>query len=101
MRILSLKTLKAFWKLHPQSETGLRYWYGKIESKEYSNPQEVIRDFKGADFIGNERIVFNIALNKFRLIASFNYEYQLCYVKFIGTYKEYDKVIANEVPFNE
>jgi mRNA interferase HigB len=101
MRILSLKTLKAFWKLYPQSETGLRYWYGKIESKEYANPQEVIGDFKGADFVGNERIVFNIALNKFRLITSFNYEYQLCYVKFIGTHKEYDKVIANEVPFNE
>ena len=100
MRILSLRTIKAFWKLHPQAEAGLRYWYGKIESKEYANPQEVIADFKGADFVGNGRIVFNIALNKFRLIAFFNYEYQLCYVKFVGTHKEYDKVIASEVPFN-
>ncbi len=44
--MLSLKTLKDFWKIHPQSEAGLKYWYGKIESKEYENPQEVIADFK-------------------------------------------------------
>ncbi len=100
MRIIALKTLKIFWGKFPEAEIGLRYWYGKIEAQHYSTPQSVIADFKGADYVGNERIVFNIARNKFRLIASFNYDYQICFVKFVGTHKEYDKIDAKTIDFN-
>ncbi|WP_109740882.1 type II toxin-antitoxin system HigB family toxin [Arcicella aurantiaca] len=63
----------------------------------YDTPQEVISDFKGADYVGNERIVFNIAKNKYRLIVSFNYEFKACWIKFVGTHKEYDKIDAKTV----
>jgi mRNA interferase HigB len=99
MRIHALKTLKQFWGKHPDAEPYLRHWYGKIEGNEYKSPQEVIADFKNADFVGNERIVFNIARNKYRLIAAFNYEFQLCFVKFIGTHTEYSKIDAKTVDF--
>ena len=100
MRIIVLKTIKLFWEKYPDSEVGLRHWYGKIEAKNYKTPQEVISDFKGADYVGNERIVFNIARNKYRLIASFNYDFQLCFVKFIGTHKEYDKIEVKTIDYN-
>ena len=100
MRIHALKTIKKFWGKYPDSEPNLRHWYGKIEGKEYKTPQEVIKDFKGADYVGNERIVFNIARNKYRLIASFNYDFQLCFVKFIGTHKEYDKIEVKTIDYN-
>jgi mRNA interferase HigB len=99
MRIFSLKTLKMFWDYYPDSEVNLLHWHGKISKKSYSNPQDVISNFKGADYVGNERIVFNVCRNKYRLIAAFNYEFQLCYVKFIGTHKEYDKIDARTVEF--
>ena len=92
MRIHALKTLKNFWVNYPDSEPNLRYWYGKIESNNYSTPQSVVADFKDADYVGNERVVFNICRNKYRLVAAFNYDFQLCFVKFIGTHKEYDKI---------
>jgi mRNA interferase HigB len=101
MRIIALKTLKDFWNKFPDSETGLRYWYGKIESKVYKTPQEVILDFKASDFVGNERIVFKINRNKYRLIAAFNYDYQICFIKFIGTHKMYDIIDAESVEFND
>lgn len=99
MRIHALKTIKTFWLKYPDAEPNLRHWYGKIEGNSYKTPQEVIKDFKGADYVGNERIVFNIARNKYRLIASFNYDFQLCFVKFIGTHTEYDKIDAKTVEF--
>ena len=100
MRIHAIKTLKGFWVKYPDAETGLKYWHSKIEAGKYHTPQEVINSFKGADFIGNERIVFNIAKNKYRLIVAFNYEYQLCFIKFVGTHKEYDKIDAKTIEFN-
>ena len=100
MRIYALKTLKQFWLKYPDSEPSLRNWFGKIENKSFRNPQEIIADFKNADYVGNEKIVFNIAQNKYRLIAAFNYDFQLCFVKFVGTHKEYDKINAKTVEFN-
>ena len=99
MRIHALRTLKHFWEKYPDAEIGLKYWYTKIEENDFSSPLEVIQYFKNSDFIGNERIVFNIAKNKYRLIASFNYNYGLCFIKFIGTHKEYDKVDAKTINF--
>jgi len=101
MRIHALKTIKVFWLKHPDAEPNLRFWYSKIEGNEFLNPQTVITNFKGADYVGNERIVFNIARNKYRLVAAFNYSYQLCFVKFIGTHKEYDKIDARTIEFTD
>lgn len=58
----------------------------------FETPNQVINHFKGADTVGNGRIVFNISRNKYRLIAKFEYEKKLVFVRFIGTHKEYDKI---------
>jgi len=99
MRVHALKTLKQFWLEHPDAEPNLRHWYSKIEGNSYNTPQEVTTNFKNADYVGNERIVFNIARNKYRLIAAFNYDFQLCFVKFIGTHSAYDKIDAKTIDF--
>lgn len=97
MRIIAKSTLKSCWEIHPNSKTGLLSWYEKMSSFDYNTPQQVIADFKGADYVGNDRIVFNIAKNKFRLIVAFNYEFRACWVKFVGTHKEYDKIDAKTI----
>ena len=97
MRVIAKGTLMRFWEKHPDSKVGLLSWYEKITKSDYSTPQEVILDFKGADFIGNERIVFNIAKNKFRLIVSCNFKFKAMWIVFVGTHKEYDKIDAKTV----
>ena len=101
MRIHALKTLKLFWKKYPDAEPNLRNWYSKVEGNNFDSPQKVIAGFKDADYVGNERIVFNITRNKYRLIVAFNYEYQICFVKFLGTHKEYDQIDARNIDYNE
>lgn len=92
LRIIKIKTLQYFWKKHLDAEKGLRVWYTDIESKAWESPNEIIRFFKNADTIGNNRIVFNIEHNKYRLIVLFRYKIQLGFVRFVGTHKEYDKI---------
>ncbi|MCF0040810.1 type II toxin-antitoxin system HigB family toxin [Dyadobacter fanqingshengii] len=97
MRIVAKGTLKEFWETHTDAKTGLLSWYEKMNSHDYSTPQEVIADFKGADYVGNERVVFNIARNKYRLIVSFNYQFKACWIKFVGTHKDYDRIDAKTI----
>jgi mRNA interferase HigB len=91
MRILSKSTIRDFWEIYPDSEAGLKTWFTKIKKGEYKTPLEVINDFKGSDYVGS-RIIFNVARNKYRLIASFRYDKQICYIHFVGTHKEYHNI---------
>ena len=92
MRVLSKSTLRKFWETYTDSKASLEFWYDTVENTDFRTPNDVIRHFKNADTVGNGRIVFNIAQNKYRLIAKFEYERQYVFVRFIGTHKEYDKI---------
>ena len=92
MRVITKGTLKDFWETYPDSEQELKYWYDKMKNADYENPNDVIEDNPKTDTVGNNRIVFNICHNKYRLIALFRYKLQIVYIRFIGTHKEYDKI---------
>ena len=77
--------------MYPDAETALRYWFEQIGKQDWQSPNEVISAFKGADTVGNGRIVFNIGGNKYRLVAAFDYEFKVCWIKFTGTHKSYHK----------
>lgn len=91
MRILARSTLRDFWEQNPDAETGLKTWFSKIKKAEYKSPADIIKDFKGADYVSGF-IVFNINKNKYRLVAAFRHDTQICYIHFIGTHAEYDKI---------
>jgi mRNA interferase HigB len=92
MRVITLGKLREFWEQYPDSEQELKYWNAKMKKANYQNSNDVIRDTPTADTVGNNRIVFNICHNKYRLIALFRYNLQRVYIRFIDTHKEYDKI---------
>lgn len=92
MRIITLGTLLDFWGQYPDSEKALRFWYNKIKSQRWDNSNQIKDSFSGADPVGNNRVVFNICKNSYRLIVQFRYDIQIAYVRFIGTHKEYDSI---------
>lgn len=92
MRIFTRGTLRAFWDHKPDARPALEFWYDAVEKNRFQNPNEVISFFKNADAVGNGRIVFNITHNKYRLVAKFEYERQLVFVRSIGAHKDYDKI---------
>lgn len=92
MRIISKKTLKDFWIKNKDSEYQFTEWHNVVSKAEWKNPNDVKKVYPSADYVGNNRMVFNIYQNKYRLIAVFRYNIQMVYIRFIGTHKEYDKI---------
>ena len=99
MRVIAVSTLKFFWEKpgHKDAEEPLKTWYGEVTRAEWKSPNEVKAQYGNASIVGNNRIVFNIAGNKYRLIVAFAYRMQVAYIKFIGTHADYDKVNAATV----
>lgn len=92
VRIITKGTLKEFWEKYPDAEQELKYWHDKIKNASYASPNEVITENPKSDTVGNNRIVFNICHNKYRLIVLFRYNLQWAFIRFIGTHKEYDQI---------
>lgn len=94
MRIITKKRLEDFCESYPDAMVSLKFWYDVIKKSTFHSPQEVIAVFNTADFVGNNRMVFNIARNKYRLVVKFEFhpQVQLAFVRFIGTHKEYDAI---------
>ena len=94
MRIISKSTLQTFWEQssYTDAEKELINWHKAITDGVWNRPNDIIAFFKGADTVGNGRIVFNICHNKYRLIVLFKYKIQIGLVRFIGTHKEYDSI---------
>lgn len=97
MRILSRGTLRAFWTRHPGSEQPLKAWFKVTSSARWKTPGDVKACYASASILKNGRAVFNIAGNKYRLVAAINYDYGRVLVKFIGTHAEYDRIDAQTV----
>lgn len=97
MRVIAKRTLRNFWELKPQyedSKAALEAWHAEVIKADWQTPQEIKAQFRSASILKNSRVVFNIAGNKYRLIVSIDYARQACFVKFVGTHKEYDLIDA-------
>ena len=91
MRIVSFKRIKEFSILHAEAEIPLCKWFYVTESSSWNNLNDVKKTFSSADYIGNDRFVFNIKGNDYRLVAIIIFASKKVYIRFIGTHSEYDK----------
>jgi mRNA interferase HigB len=95
MRVIALSTLKAFWENNPNyldAREPCLAWYRQVLAADWASPSAVKADFGNASILKDGRVVFNIAGNKYRLVAWINYPYRVVYVRFIGTHKRYDTI---------
>lgn len=93
MNIIAKRTLKQFWDRHPQAEAPLVVWYGMVSKAEWAGPADVKAMFGAAvDFVGDNRVIFDIGGNKFRLIVRIAYRHKQVMVKFVGTHADYDRI---------
>jgi|TARA_R100000365_G_C2747498_1_gene77475 mRNA interferase HigB len=97
VRIIAKRTLREFWEKHSDSEQQLKAWYREAEKSQWSNTHDLKRAYPNASILGENRVVFNIKGNHYRLIVKINFEFQLCWIRFIGTHAEYDKINANTI----
>ncbi len=97
MRVISRKALREFWQKHADSEEQLKSWYRETEKATWKNINELKTDYPSASILKDNKIVFNIKGNNYRLIVKFNFDYQISWILFVGTHAEYDNINANEL----
>jgi mRNA interferase HigB len=99
MRIIARRTLREFWEqtTSADSEQPLKTWFREVSRADWAKPADVKHAFRSASFVGNSRVVFNIAGNKYRLVVRINYPYRVVYIRFVGTHPEYDKIDVRTV----
>lgn len=92
MRVIAKKTLVLFYTKHEDAETALEDWYEKTENSNWENFAQLKQTFNAVDNVGNNRYVFNIKGNHYRLVALILFRIKMVYIRFIGTHKEYDQI---------
>ena len=100
MKILVKKTILFYAEKYPIAKTQLLIWYNEFSKLDFSNFNELKRVYGNASIVNNERVVFNIKGNDFRLVVSINFLQTACYVIWFGTHKEYDKINVETVAFD-
>lgn len=97
MRIVTFLRIKEFVEKHFDADIALRDWYKKTQNTEWKSFTDVKETFNSADYVGNNRFVFNIKGNNYRLVAIIIFASQKVYIRFIGTHKDYDKIDASNI----
>ena len=97
MRVISLKTLREFWEKHPDSQQAIQSWYADAKRANWTTPVEIKRIYQSASIIANNRVVFNIKGNTYRIVVAIQYKFGIVYIRFVGTHAEYDKIDAERV----
>ena len=99
MRVIAKRTLREFWESEPKyadSRSPLEAWHDEAIHADWKTPQEIKAQYRSASILKNNRVVFNIAGNKYRLIVAMDYQRQACFVKFVGPHQQYDAIDAEE-----
>ncbi|MDD2982083.1 MAG: type II toxin-antitoxin system HigB family toxin [Crocinitomicaceae bacterium] len=55
---------------------------------------DIKAEYPGSRILIDNRVIFKIKGNNYRLIVKINYEYEMVWIRFIGTHSEYDKINA-------
>ena len=99
--IIARRTLLLYCKKYPEAETALREWYYELLKADFRNFNELKRVYGGASIVGDDRVIFNIMGNKYRLVVRMVFEFKAIQVKWFGTHAEYDKIKVTEIKYKK
>lgn len=97
MVILIKKTLSSFAEKHPLSAVPLNNWHSIAKAADWNKLADIRKVFNTVDYVGNDRYVFNIKGNDFRLVAMIFFDKRTLFIRFIGTHSEYDKINSSTI----
>lgn len=97
MRVVAQKRLREYGDKKPAAKPALDSWYHEASRADWKKPTDIKKQYRSASILKKNRVVFNIAGNKYRLIVRIDYKSGIIFIRFIGTHTEYDNVDAEEV----
>jgi mRNA interferase HigB len=97
MRVVARRTLREFWEQHPDAEQALQAWYHDVRQATWTTPSDIRAVYANASIIANNRVVFNIRGNQYRVVVAINYPHGIVYIRFVGSHQEYDRIDATTI----
>ena len=100
MRIIAIRTLREFWQNVPgcaDAKGPLEAWHAEVSRALWETPHDIKAQFGTASIVGNERVVFNVGGNKYRLVAAIDWRRQIVFIRFVGTHRQYDAIDARYI----
>ncbi len=94
MRVITKRTLREFWEQHADVNSQLQAWLENAERAEWKRPRDIQRIYGDDAVLPDNRAVFNIKGNRYRLVVKIHYNTGIVYIRFIGTHAEYDRIDA-------
>ena len=97
MSIIARKTLCDFWRKYPDAEGPLKAWFAETKGAIWHSMVDIKRRYATASIIDSERVVFNVAGNKYRLVVKVWFPGKAVWIKFIGTHASYDQTHVKDL----
>jgi mRNA interferase HigB len=99
MRVIARRSLQRFWQQPGRADARapLHSWYAEAAKAMWRTPQDIKDDYATASICANNRVVFNIGGNKYRLVVEVQYQAGIVWVKFVGTHAQYDRIDVETV----
>lgn len=97
MVIITKTILAEFGVKYSDSIEALNKWYAESKKANWNSFSDIKKSFNAVDYVGNDRYVFNIKGNKYRLVALIFFNIRTVYIRFIGTHSEYDKIDCSTI----
>ncbi len=97
MRVISYSYIREFIRIHPDSSVALRGWYSKLKGSMPKSIHELKRLYRSVDYVGNNRFVFNIKGNKYRVVAIVLFGPQKVFIRYISTHADYNSINCKKI----
>lgn len=92
MVVISKTVIVRFSQMHADAAEPLNNWWKITKTRQWKSLSEIKKDFSTVDYVGNDRYVFNIKGNKYRLVTMIFFDIRTVYIRYIGTHSDYDKI---------
>jgi mRNA interferase HigB len=91
MRIINMILLEEFKRGHADARSALDAWRLEVGQATWQTTHDIRRLYASADFLADNRVIFNIKGNRYRLVVKVRFQNGLVVVEWIGTHAEYSK----------
>jgi mRNA interferase HigB len=91
MRVLGRDKLVNFYNKHANAKTALESWFHEAEKANWKTSHDIRKQYRSADFISGNRVIFNIKGNHYRLVVMVRYQSGNVLIEDVMTHADYDK----------
>ena len=91
MTLVGQDKIDRFIKRHALAHKAMQAWVAEVKHAHWKTTQDIKNRYRTADFLKNNRVIFDVKGNSYRLVAKIAYQTGIVLVEWVGTHAEYDK----------